>query len=238
VDDGCEPEYHRGKLSGRARLSSLRRTCGRLVLIKHMIIRHLNHVPTIDGSAYVAPNAVVSGDVTIGKNVRVMHGAQIIAENSPVVVGDNCIILENAVIRGTENFPVTIGSNCLIGPNAHLAGCTVEDAVFIATGAAVFHGALLKTGSEVRVNGVVHLKTVLPQGATVPIGWVAVGNPAEILPPERHCEIWKLQKPLNFPLTVYGVGRPESGESNNMAGICRVMSERLGGCRGDDIVSE
>lgn len=192
-----------------------------------MIIKHLYKTPEIDDTAYIAPNSIICGNVKIGKNARVMFGAQIIAESSPITIGDNCIILENAVIRGTDKFPVTIGNNCLIGPNAHLAGCTVEDNVFIATGAAIFHGAILKTGSEVSINGVVHLKTVLPQDTSVPINWIALGNPAKILPPDKHDEIWSVQKPLNFPLTVYGVERPKSGEPNNMTDICRVMSDRL-----------
>ena len=108
-------------------------------------------------TAFVAPNAVVCGEVTVGKHVRIMFGAQIIAESSPITLGDYCIVLENAVIRGTGNFPVYIGNNCLIGPNAHLVGCRLEENVFVATGASIFHGALLRKGSEVSINGVVHL---------------------------------------------------------------------------------
>ena len=192
-----------------------------------MLIKHQSKEPIIDSTAFIAPNAVVCGDVSIGKNVCVMYGAQIIAENSPITIGDNCIILENAVIRGTDKFPVSIGNNCLIGPNSHVAGCTVEDNVFIATGAAIFHGATLKTGSEVRINGVVHIKTTLPENATVPINWIAVGNPATILSPDKHDEIWEIQKALNFPLTVYGVDRPKAGEPNSMEKICKAMSDRL-----------
>lgn len=192
-----------------------------------MKIKHLDFKPQINETAFIAPNSVICGDVTIGENSIVMFGAQIIAENSPITIGNNCIVLENAVIRGTENYPVSIGNNCLIGPHAHLAGCTIEDNVFIATGASIFHGATLKKGCEVRINGVVHLKTVMPEDSTVPIGWIAVGDPAQILPPEKHNEIWEIQKTLNFPFTVYGIDRPKSNESNNMADICKVMSDRL-----------
>jgi len=192
-----------------------------------MILEYNGALPIVDESAWIAPNAVLAGDVRIGKNTRIMFGAQIIAESSPIVIGDYCIVLENAVIRGTDNFPVSIGNNCLLGPNSHLAGCTVEDNVFIATGASVFHGAVLKTGSEVRINGVVHLKTILPENATVPINWIAVGNPVQILPPHKHEEIWNIQKPLKFPLTVYGIDRPKSDSANIMEDICKVMSERL-----------
>jgi carbonic anhydrase/acetyltransferase-like protein (isoleucine patch superfamily) len=201
-----------------------------------MIIRHLGKEPRIDTTAFIAPNSVICGDVKIGKNVRVMFGAQIIAESTPITIGDNCIVLENAVIRGTDKFPVSIGNNCLIGPNAHLAGCTVEDNVFIATGASIFHGATLKSGSEVRINGVVHLKTILPEDTTVPINWIAVGDPVQILSPDKHDEIWAIQKPLNFPLTVYGIDRPKNDETEIMINVCNVMSERLSSHKNDEIL--
>ena len=109
-------------------------------------------------------------------------------------------------------------------------GCTIEDKVFIATGAAVFHSAFLGTGSEVRVNGVVHIKTHLAAGETVPIGWVAVGNPAQVLPSSEHERIWEIQRPLDFPRTVYGFER--SGAT--MEKITRRLSETLGSHLSDD----
>src|SRR5262249_10555700 len=92
----------------------------------------------------------------------------------------------------------------------YVVGCTLDDEFFIATGAAVFHAARVGKGSEVRVNGVVHLKTHLAAGEIVPIGWIAVGNPAQVLPPGEHDRIWHIQKPLDFPLTVYGFERDEA----------------------------
>jgi len=143
-----------------------------------------------------------------------MFGACLVAEGKTLHLGKYCIVMENAVIRSTDKQPAEIGSYCLIGPHAHLVGCTLEDCVFVATGASVFHGAKLGYGSEVRINGVVHLRTELPAHATVPIGWVAVGNPPQILPPDQHEAIWALQKPLNFPKFVYGVERAPEGKSN------------------------
>ena len=107
----------------------------------------------------------------------------------------------------------------------------MEDEVFIATGAAVFHSALLGMGSEVRVNGVVHLKTQLAAGDTVPIGWVAVGNPAQILPPGEHERIWEIQKSLNFSRTVYGYERSEG----TMVKITRHLSKALNSHSSDEI---
>ena len=195
-----------------------------------MLIKHEGVSPTIDRSAWVAPNAVVCGDVRIGPGCRVMYGAQIIAEGGSISIGRECIIMENAVLRSTGRHSLTMGNNCLVGPNAHVVGCVVEDEVFIATGAAVFHAAHLGQGSEVRINGVVHLKTRVAPGDTVPIGWVAVGDPAQILPPGEHERIWEIQKPLNFPLTVYGFERSEA----SMEKITRRLSEALASHLGDE----
>jgi carbonic anhydrase/acetyltransferase-like protein (isoleucine patch superfamily) len=152
-----------------------------------------------------------------------MYGAQVIAESGSISIGRECIIMENAVLRSSVPHPLSIGNNCLVGPNAHVVGCTVEDEVFIATGAAIFHSARLGKGSEVRINGVVHLKTHLAPRETVPIGWVAVGSPAQVLPPSEHERIWEIQKALNFPLTVYGFDRGEA----TMEKITRRLSEAL-----------
>jgi carbonic anhydrase/acetyltransferase-like protein (isoleucine patch superfamily) len=194
-----------------------------------MLITHLGQSPRIDASAYVAPIAVVSGNVTLGPGCRVMHGAQVIAEGGSIELGADCIVLQNAVLRSTERHSLRIGNHCLVGPNAHLVGCTLEDGVFIATGASVFHGAHIGQGAEVRINGVVHIRTTLAAGETVPIGWVAVGTPAKVLPPDAHEAIWASQQPLDFPGTVYGIARADA----DMAKITRQLSEELGRHRDD-----
>lgn len=195
-----------------------------------MLIRHAGVAPRIDPSAYVAPNAVVCGNVTVGPGCRIMYGAQVIAESGAITIGRECIVMENAVLRSSERHPLIVGNNCLVGPHAHVVGCTIEDELFIATGAAVFHSAHLGRGSEVRVNAVVHIKSHLPAGESVPIGWVAVGSPAQVWPPSEHERIWEIQKPLNFPLTVYGLDRSEA----TMEKITRRLSEALGSHAGDE----
>jgi carbonic anhydrase/acetyltransferase-like protein (isoleucine patch superfamily) len=198
-----------------------------------MILCHDGKTPEIDPSAYIAPTATVCGDVTIGPNCRVMHGAAVIAEGGQINIGAQVIVFENAVVRSNIRHPTTIGDYCLIGPNAHVVGCSVEDEVFIATGVAIFHGARLCKGSQVRINGVVHIKSRLEAGVVVPIGWVAVGDPAQIFSPDQHDEIWAIQKPLNFPLTVYGYEREEAG----MQKITGRLAEALASHRDDSIVS-
>lgn len=178
-----------------------------------MLIVHRGKRPQIHESAYIAPTATVCGDVTIGEDCRILFGAVIVAEGGPVEIGRQCVVMENAVIRGTRQHPVRIGDHVLVGPRAYLTGCTVEDDVFLATGATIFNGAHLGARAEVRINGVVHLKTVLPPDARVPIGWIAVGDPAQVLPPAEHDRIWAIQEPLDFPRTVFGLERAAQGES-------------------------
>lgn len=177
-----------------------------------MIIKHLGKKPDIHPSAYVAPSATICGDVEVGMGARILFGASIVAEGGRVKIGSDCIILENAVIRSTPKHSTHIGSFTLIGPNAHVVGCRLEECVFVATGASVFHGATVGRGSEIRINGVVHIKTHLVANTTVPIGWIAVGDPAQIFPPHEHEKIWKIQESLNFPKSVYGIDRSSSLE--------------------------
>lgn len=172
-----------------------------------MLFRHRGASPSIDDSAYIAPSAVIVGDVRIAAGVRILHGAVVTAEDGEVTIGENCVVMEHALVRGRAGHPVHIGSSVLIGPHSHVNGSVVDDEAFIATGASLFPGSRIGAGAEVRINGVVHVNTVVPVGAVVPIGWVAVGDPAEILPPEKHDEIWAIQRGLDFGRTVYGVGR-------------------------------
>jgi carbonic anhydrase/acetyltransferase-like protein (isoleucine patch superfamily) len=137
----------------------------------------------------------------------VQHGAVITSEGGAITLGDNVIVMENALIRATATNPVHIGDHVLVGPMASVSGALIEDEVFLATGTRVFNGARIGARSEVRINAVVHLRTVLPPETTVPIGWVAVGEPAQLLSPDRHEEIWAAQRELDFPGYVFGLDR-------------------------------
>jgi gamma-carbonic anhydrase len=172
-----------------------------------VLLEHRGRGPQVDPSAYVAPTAVLCGDVRVGPDARILFGAVLTAEDGSVEVGARCVVMENALVRGRAQHPVRLGDDVLVGPHAHVNGAIVGNGCFLATGCALFPAARLADGVEVRVHGVVQVNTTLTAGAVVPIGWVAVGDPAEILPPDRHDEIWAVQERLDFPGTVYGVGR-------------------------------
>lgn len=164
----------------------------------------------IDSTAWIAPSAVVTGDVTIGAHSRVLHGAVLNADLGPITLGSDVLVMEQALLRGRADHPLRVGDAVLIGPHTHLNGTTVHDEVFIATGVSMFPGSRAGQGCELRINSVLHVNSALEAGTVVPIGWIAAGQPAQLFSPDRHEELWAVQEPLDFPGTVYGVARATS----------------------------
>ena len=200
-----------------------------------VFVQHRDSRPTVSESAYIAPTAVLCGDVTIGPHTRVLFGAVITAEGGPVVIGANCVIMEHAVVRGVPRYPVRLGDHVLVGPHAHLTGCTVEGNSRIATGSMLFNGAHIGAGAEVEYGAVVHVNTVVAPGVAVPMGWFAGGNPAELVPPSDWERIQELMGPLDYAGTVFGVGAGEQDTRSAMPDIAQRYARGLARHR-DDVV--
>lgn len=197
-------------------------------------VRHRSKSPQVSESAYIAPTAVLCGDVRIGPHSRVLFGAVISAEGGPVDIGSHCVIMENAVIRGVPAHPTVLGDEVLVGPHAHLTGCVVEGSSRIATGAVVFNGARLGLGAEVEFHAVVGVNSVVPPGVAVPMGWFAGGDPAELVPPGDWARIQAVLGPLDYPGTVFGVG----GGDAALPDMARRYARGLSLHRMDGIVSD
>ena len=198
-----------------------------------MLLEHRGRRPVVPESAYVAPSAVLCGAVVLAEGSRVLHGAVLTAENGAVRLGRNSVVMENALVRGRADHPALIGEAVLIGPHAHVNGATVENEVFIATGASLFPGSVAGAGAELRINSVLQVNSHLEPGAVLPIGWIAVGDPAQLFSPDRHEELWEIQRGLDFPGTVYGVPRGTS-----MRDIMARQSEYYGTHQEDRLVTE
>jgi carbonic anhydrase/acetyltransferase-like protein (isoleucine patch superfamily) len=170
-----------------------------------MRIRHRNSTPLVDPDAYVAQTAVLSGEVRVGPGSCVLHGAVLSADGGAVEIGANCVIMEHAVLRGTPRHRLTLGDHVLAGPHSYLSGATIGDEVFIATGAMVFNGARMGAASSVALGGAVHIDCVVPPQTRIPIGWVAVGDPARLYPPEEAASIRAgLEEAGGFLPSVFG----------------------------------
>jgi gamma-carbonic anhydrase len=197
-----------------------------------MLVEHRGARPQVHPSAWIAPTAVLCGDVRVGAGSRVLWGAVVTAEDGRVELGERNVVMEHALVRGRAKTPVTTGDDVLIGPHAHVNGARIGPESFVATGAAIFPGARIGARAEVRVRGVVHVNSALPEGTVVPIGWVAVGDPAQVLPPDRHDDIWAIQQELDFPGTVYGEPRGD----DLMARVMPRQSAWFGAHRDDRVL--
>ncbi len=165
---------------------------------------------TVDPTAWVAPTAVLTGDVSLGPGACVLHGAVLNGDRGPVVLGEDVVVMENALLRGRPEHPLVVGDAVLVGPHAHLNGARIGDEVFVATGVSIFAGAVTGARSELRVGSVLHVNSHLPPDTVVPIGWIAAGRPAQLFSPDQHEELWAVQEGLDFPGTMYGVPRETS----------------------------
>jgi carbonic anhydrase/acetyltransferase-like protein (isoleucine patch superfamily) len=174
-----------------------------------VLIEHQGRRPRVDPSAYVAPTAILSGDVTIGPESRVLHGAVITAEGAPVTIGSHCVVMEYAVVRGAggraRSFPTTIGDYTLVGPHAYVVGATVEGRCFLATGSCVFNAAHLKQGCTVTIQAIVHVGTTLEEGTSVPLQHVAIGTPATIFAPSETEAMMAALAKQEFSKLVFGL---------------------------------
>lgn len=207
-----------------------------------MIVEHRGLAPRIHPTAWVAPTAVISGDVEIGAETRVLYGAVLTAEGAPVRIGDRCVIMEQAVIRGAggrhRRFAVEIGDHVLVGPHAYLAGCSVGPNAFIATGSMIFNDARVGEGSVVALGGIVHAGTVLREGSIVPIQHVAVGNPGRVYDPTRWSEILEWLDTLNFRRYVFGIETEGKSRAEEYHEMMERYTRGLGAHREDRILPE
>ncbi len=135
-----------------------------------------DRIPTIDPTAYVHPDAVVIGSVTIGAEASVWPTAVLRGDGAPITVGARTSIQDGTVVHCTDELPTTIGADCVVGHNAHLEGCVVEDGCLVGSGSVLLHRVLVRTGALVAAGAVVTPGTEVPSGAT------ALGVPAKIRP--------------------------------------------------------
>ncbi len=172
-----------------------------------MIVSSGTKKPTIHASAYVAPSATVSGNVTVEEGCAVLFGAVISAEGAPVTIGANSVVMENAVVKSSGGkvmqFPCSVGESCIIGPGAYVVGATIEPGAFIASGARVFNGATIEEGVSVAIGAIVHVNTHVKKGQHVPMLNIAHGDPATIYSPrqaeEVHNKMQFFQDVFNLP---------------------------------------
>jgi carbonic anhydrase/acetyltransferase-like protein (isoleucine patch superfamily) len=132
--------------------------------------------PVIEEGAWVAPGAVLVGDIVVRRGASVWYGCVLRSdmEGALIEIGEDANIQDGTVVHVDENMSCRVGARVTVGHGAVLHACVVEDGAMIAMGATVLSGAKVGQGSIVAAGAVV------PEGMEVPPGVIAAGVPAKV----------------------------------------------------------
>jgi carbonic anhydrase/acetyltransferase-like protein (isoleucine patch superfamily) len=130
--------------------------------------------PSVHPDAYIAPTAVLIGDVDIGAGASVWFGAVLRGDEAQIKVGAGANIQDNAVIHCAHNLPTLVEENASVGHSAQLEGCVVEEGAVVGMGATMLQRSRLGKGSLLAAGA------VLAEGSEVPAGHMAAGVPAVV----------------------------------------------------------
>lgn len=124
------------------------------------------HRPVIGENTFLADNAVVVGDVTIGRDCGIWFSAVVRGDVNTITIGDRVNIQDGAVIHTLYQRSVTeIGNDISIGHNANIHGAKIEDRCLIGMGATILDHAVVGTGSIVAANSLVLTGTIIEPGS-------------------------------------------------------------------------
>ena len=130
--------------------------------------------PKIHESVFIAPSAVIIGDVEIGEGSNIWFNVVIRGEWAPIIIGRRTSIQENVTIHSEENMSAIIGSDCIIGHHAMIHGpCEIEEGCLIGIGSNILHNSKLGKGSLLAAGAVLINKEIPPKS-------LVMGVPAEI----------------------------------------------------------
>lgn len=133
--------------------------------------------PVIHPSAFIAPNAVVLGDVTIGENASVWYGSVLRGDINRITVGEGSNIQDGSVLHLTAEAGCHIGRYVTVGHMAMLHACTVGDECLIGMGSIVLDGA------EIGERCIIGAGALVTQGKKIPPGSMVLGSPAKVVRP-------------------------------------------------------
>lgn len=140
-----------------------------------MIMDYKGKSPVIDASAFIAPNASIIGDVTVGADSSVWFGAVLRGDEAPIAIGRGSNVQDNAVLHCDYRSPMNIGDNVTIGHGAIVHGASIGDNVLIGMGAIILNGA------KIGENCIVGAGAVVKENAEIPANSMLVGVPAKII---------------------------------------------------------
>ena len=140
-------------------------------------------------SVVICPGAQVLGDVELGEDVSIWHGAVVRGDVDSIKIGNNSNVQDNCVLHCTEDFPITIGDNVSVGHGAVVHGCTLEDNVLIGMGSGDVYkrqvligmNATVLNGAHIGKNSIVGAGAVVSEGKEFPEGSLILGVPGKLI---------------------------------------------------------
>ena len=158
-------------------------------------------VYAIDGKApefedadtnWIAPDATLIGNITIGRNAGFWFGVVIRGDGEPITIGADTNVQEHTIMHTDPGFPLTIGKNCTIGHNVILHGCTIEE------GALVGMGAIVMNGAKIGRNSIVGAGSVITEGKEFPERSLIIGSPARVIRTLDDAQVQKMGSAARF----------------------------------------
>lgn len=143
--------------------------------IQERLARHLGKKPDVQRAAFVAPNATVIGDVTLGDQSSVWYGCVLRGDINSIDIGEGTNIQDLAMVHLADDYGVKIGSYCTIGHSAIIHACEIGDECLIGMGATILDGAKIGDHCIVGANALVTQRFVAPPGSMI------LGAPAKVV---------------------------------------------------------
>ena len=124
---------------------------------------------------FIAENATVIGDVSLGKDTGIWFGAVVRGDNERITIGEGSNIQDNCVVHVSAGHPVNIGDYVSIGHGAIVHGCTIKDRVLVGMGSIILNGA------EIGEDTIIGAGAVVPENKIIPPGSVVMGIPGKVV---------------------------------------------------------
>jgi carbonic anhydrase/acetyltransferase-like protein (isoleucine patch superfamily) len=150
------------------------------------LYRLREHAPQVPASAYVAAEASLIGQVTLGERASVWFGAVARGDNEPITIGTESNIQEGAVLHADPGYPLKIGNNVTVGHQVMLHGCTIGDGSLIGIQAVVMNGAVI--GKQCLVGA----GAIVTERKTFPDRMLIIGAPAKAMRELTDAEVANL----------------------------------------------
>ena len=139
-----------------------------------MLIEYRGKSPRVNPSAFIAPTAVLIGDVEVGADASIWFGAVLRGDHGPIRIGARTSIQDNCVVHVTEGGRTLVGDDVTVGHCAVMEDCEIRPRALIGSNAVILNGATVGEGSLIAAGSVVG------EGASIPEGVLAAGAPAKV----------------------------------------------------------